>query len=232
MANANAGALTLLRNSWLFKDLDASIIARLGELCATRQYAKGEVVFVQGENGDALYGVVAGEIRVSANSAQGQEMHLNVIQPGEILGEIALLDGGARSASAIATKASMLLVMPRDAFLKLMQQEHSLASHFMVLLCQRIRWISEIVEDEAFRSVPMRLARRVAILARLHGEETEEGTILRLSQHDLAQFLNVSRQVVNVNLQQWQRDGLVSLSRGAVVVKDFEGLDYASVANT
>ena len=64
---ANLGALTLLRNSWLFKDLEVAIIERLGELCATRQCAKGEVVFVQGEEGDALYGVVAGEIRVSAN---------------------------------------------------------------------------------------------------------------------------------------------------------------------
>lgn len=228
----NVGALTLLRNSWLFKELDAAIIERLGGLCTTRQYSKGEVVFVQGESGDALFAVVSGEIRVSANSSQGQEMHLNVIRPGEILGEIALLDGGERSASAVATKATMLLVMPRDAFLKLLEQEPSLASHFMVLLCQRIRWISEIVEDEAFRSVPMRLARRVAVLARLHGEETSEGTILRLSQHDLARFLNVSRQVVNVNLQQWQRDGLVALSRGVVVVKDFDGLDYASVDNT
>ncbi len=229
---ANLGTLTVLKNSWLFRDLDAPILERISELCSNRQADKGEVLFVQGEPGDALYGVVSGEVRISANSAEGQEMHLNVVRPGEIVGEIALLDGGARSASAVATKNSVLFVMPRAAFLSLLESEQSLAAHFLVLLCQRIRWISEIVEDEAFRSVPMRLARRVVILARLHGEESEEGCVLRLSQHDLAQFLNVSRQVVNVNLQQWQRDGLVSLARGVVIVKDFDALDQASVANT
>jgi len=229
---ANLGALTVLKNSWLFRDLDAEIIQRISDLSRTRNYKKGERLFVQGERGDALYGLVAGEVRISAHSAEGQEMHLNVIRPGEVLGEIALLDGGDRSASATATKASTLFVVPRQEFLSVLASEHQLSSHFLLLLCQRIRWTSEIVEDVAFRSVPTRLARRVAILARLYGEETPQGTLLRLSQHDLAQFLNVSRQVVNVNLQQWQRDGLVALSRGTVLVQDFVGLDQASVANT
>ena len=226
---ANVGALTVLRNNALFRELPRQTLEQLSDLCTNRQYAKGEILFVQGDAGDSLYGVIAGEVRISANSSDGQEMHLNVIRPGEVIGEIALLDGGERSATATATKASTLFRLPRDAFLRLLDSEPGFASHLLVLLCQRVRWTSDIIEDVVFRSVPMRLARRVAILARLHGEPGEDGVVLRLSQNDLARFLHVSRQVVNANLQEWQKAGFIGLSRGAVVVKDFDGLEASTL---
>lgn len=225
---ANPGAMTVLRNNALFRELATPALTRLSELCTNRQYAKGEILFVQGDVGDSLYGVVAGEVRISANSADGQEMHLNVIRPGEVVGEIALLDGGQRSATAATTKASTIFRLPRDAFLSLLDTEPGFASHLLELLVQRVRWTSDIIEDVVFRSVPMRLARRLSILARLHGEPTDEGVVLRLSQNDLARFLHVSRQVVNANLQQWQKEGVIALARGALVVKDFDGLEASS----
>ncbi len=224
----NVGSLTVLRNNALFRELPKETLEQLAELCVNRQYAKGELIFVQGDPGDSLYGVISGEVRISANSADGQEMHLNVIKPGEVAGEIALLDGGDRSASAQATRSSTLFRLPREAFVQLLDAQPGFASHLLVLLCQRVRWTSDIIEDVVFRSVPMRLARRVAILARLHGEQTDEGMVLRLSQNDLARFLHVSRQVVNANLQEWQKAGLVTLARGALVVKDFAGLEAFS----
>ncbi len=225
---ANAGILTVIRQNPLFRGLPAELHEQLTDLCQQRRLSKGQVLFRQGEPGDALFGIVSGELRVSANSLDGQEFHLNVIGAGEVLGEIALLDGGERTASVVATRDSLIFALPRSSFLKTLEREPRLAVHLLTLLCARVRWTSDIVEDVAFRSVPMRLARRVAILARLHGEQTDDGVVLRLSQAELAQFLNVSRQVVNGNLQVWQRLGVVALSRGKVIVKDFEGLEMAA----
>ncbi|MEM6708934.1 MAG: Crp/Fnr family transcriptional regulator [Pseudomonadota bacterium] len=222
---ANTGTLTVIRQNPLFRDLDAGLQQRLAELCTPRRFAAGELLCRQGEPGDALYGLISGQLRISASSFDGQELHLNVIGPGEVIGEIALLDGRERTATATALKESNVFVLPRDAFLALVRSEGQLATHLLELLCQRVRWTSDIVEDVVFRSVPMRLARRVAILGRMHGEAQPEGTLLRLSQSDLAQFLNVSRQVVNVNLQSWQRHGVVELGRGRLLIKSFEQLE-------
>lgn len=224
----NTGILTVVRQNPLFRGLPSELNERVAGLCQPRRLAKGQVLFRQGEAGDALFGIISGQLRVSASSADGQEFHLNVVGAGEVLGEIALLDGGDRTASVMATRDSMIFALPRASFLKLLEEEPRLAVHLLTLLCERVRWTSDIVEDVAFRSVPMRLARRVAILARLHGERTEDGMMLRLSQAELAQFLNVSRQVVNGNLQVWQRLGVIALSRGKVIVKDFDGLEAAA----
>ncbi|MGI9324233.1 MAG: Crp/Fnr family transcriptional regulator [Pseudomonadales bacterium] len=225
---ANPGILTVIRQNPLFKGLPGQLHERVADLCQTRRLAKGELLCRQGEPGNALYGIVSGQVRISANSADGQEFHLNVLGPGEVLGEIALLDGGERTASAAATVDSLVFALPRDTFAQLLKDEPQLSVHLLTLLCARIRWTSDIVEDVAFRSVPMRLARRVAILARLHGEQSPEGMVLRLSQAELAQFLNVSRQVVNGNLQNWQRMDVIKVSRGKLIVRDFDGLEAAA----
>ena len=222
---AHTGILTVIRQNQLFRDLPAELQEQLAGLCTPRTFAAGELLCRQGEAGDALFGLISGQLRISASSEDGQEMHLNVIGPGEVIGEIALLDGGERTATVTAVRESNVFVLPRDAFLRLVRTEGRLAEHLLNLLCARVRWTSDIVEDIVFRSVPMRLARRVAILARLHGESQDGGTLLRLSQADLAQFLNVSRQVVNINLQSWQRHGVVEVGRGRVLVKDFDALE-------
>ncbi|MFK7914502.1 MAG: Crp/Fnr family transcriptional regulator [Pseudomonadales bacterium] len=228
---SNPGILMVVRQNPMFRDLPAALHERVAGLCQMRKLAKGELLFRQGEPGTALFGIISGQLRISANSADGQEFHLNVVGAGEMLGEIALLDGGERTASAFATRDCMVFSLPRDSFLTLVQEESQLSVHLLALLCARIRWTSDIVEDVAFRSVPMRLARRVAILARLHGEQTPEGQVLRLSQAELAQFLNVSRQIVNGNLQAWQKLGVIAVSRGKITVKDFDGLESAAEAS-
>lgn len=222
----------MIRQNGLFKGLPAELHERVADLCQTRRLAKGDLLCRQGEPGNALFGIISGQARISANSADGQEFHLNVVGAGEVLGEIALLDGGERTATVAATTDSLVFSLPRDSFLQLVTDEPQLSVHLLALLCARIRWTSDIVEDVAFRSVPMRLARRVAILARLHGEQAPEGMVLRLSQAELAQFLNVSRQVVNGNLQDWQRLGVIAVSRGKIIVKDFDGLEAAATESS
>ena len=221
---ANPGATALLRSSPLFKTLPTGTIEKIVGLGFNRAFETHHVLFRQGDPGLALYGIIAGEITVSTSSTDGQVLRLNTQGPGEICGEIALLDGGVRTATASITQPSTLFVLEREPFLRLLEDEPKLTIQLLALACERIRWTSRLLEESAFMSVPERLASRLTWLRDTVGTEVPEGVKIQISQANLAQYLSVSRQVVNGYLQEWQHQGHISLSRGAVVIHDASGL--------
>lgn len=218
----------MLERSPLFRRLPAASLERVAALATQRHYRAGEIVFSQGDAGDALYAVVAGRIRISAGTADGREMSLNIMEPGDTFGEIALLDGGSRTATATATESSELVAIRRDHFFALLEREPRVALELLKLCGERLRWTSDLVEDAALLDAPARLAKRLLSLGALHGERGTAGTTLRISQEDLATFLGVSRQVVNQHLQAWKSQGWVELGRGSVTVRNEEALRKAS----
>jgi CRP-like cAMP-binding protein len=171
-----------------------------------------------------LYGVVTGRVRISASTRDGKEMFLNIMEPGDTFGEIALLDGKPRTATASATAVSELIIITREQFLALLQREPALSVHLLQLLCQRIRWTSGWAEDSALLAVPTRLARRLLSLAKLHGRNTGNGVQLTISQEEMGRFLGLSRQSVNQYLQEWKAQKWVDLGRGKVTVMDESAL--------
>ncbi len=210
----------MLRRSPLFRGLTPPALERIVELAGQRSYSADEVVFSQGDPGDALYAVITGKVRISAGAADGREIFLNIMEPGDSFGEIALLDGGTRTASATATLPSELVTIRREHFLGLLEREPRVALELLRLCGERLRWTSGLVEDAALLKAPARLAKRLLSLGRLHGEPSARGVTLRISQEDLARFLGVSRQVVNQYLQGWKGRGWVELGRGTVTVRD------------
>lgn len=151
-------------------------------------------------------------------------MFLNIMEPGDTFGEIALLDGAPRTATASATAQSELILIKREPFLSLLQQEPKVTFHLLQLLCQRIRWTSGLAEDSALLASPARLARRLLSLARLHGPDPQRSARLALSQEEIARFLGLSRQMVNQYLQQWKAQGWVALGRGQITLVDQRAL--------
>jgi CRP/FNR family cyclic AMP-dependent transcriptional regulator len=131
-----------------------------------------------------------------------------------------LLDGGSRSASAIAVDDSQVYGIERAAFVAFLDRTPELARSLIKLLCQRVRWMTGLLEASAFLGLPARLARWLIMLAAQQGVAHPRGVEVRVSQQDLAQFLGVSRQSVNEVLQAWRADGLVDLGRGRIVVLD------------
>jgi CRP-like cAMP-binding protein len=224
-------ATTLLERNRLFRGLPVGTIEQIAALSTRRPYAEGALIFSQGDAGDALYGVITGRVRISASGPDGREMFLNIMEPGDTFGEIALLDGNPRTANASTTAASELLLIPRDAFMLLLQREPRLAQHLLRLLCQRIRWTSGLAEDSALLSLPARLARRLLSLGKLHGHNTLEGVHLLISQEDIARFLGVSRQVVNQHLQGWKANGWVALGRSRLTLLDPQALQRTAESN-
>jgi CRP/FNR family cyclic AMP-dependent transcriptional regulator len=217
--NRHMNADLIIERNSLFRGLPRETRARIAGLATRRVYDEGTVIFMRGDPGDSLCGVATGRVRISASGPGGKEVFLNIMEPGDAFGEIALLDGSPRTATATAMARTELIVIPRDAFSALLQSQPQLAAHLIQLLCKRVRWTAELMEDTALLSVPARLAKRLLSLAGAFG-----GTKVVLSQEELAQFLGVSRQIVNQHLQAWRGKGWISLGRGSITIVDSQAL--------
>jgi CRP/FNR family transcriptional regulator, cyclic AMP receptor protein len=219
----NPGAMSVLRGNPIFRELPEDLLAEVAELCENRCYRRNEVIFAEGTPGTKLYGVIAGRLRISTSSLEGRDLHLNVVEQGEIVGEIAFLDGGTRTATGRAAEAVTCFEIDRVPFFRLLERTPLLSVHLLQLVCRRVRWMTRLVADSAFLSVPQRLATRMLYLARRAGADTEIAEI-KISQAELAEFLGISRQVVNSYLRAWQREGRVELARGKILIKDMSRL--------
>lgn len=213
-------ARTVIERNALFRGLATPIIAQIVSLASRRSYEVGAVVFLRGDAGDALYGVATGKVRISVSGAAGKEVFLNIMEPGDSFGEIALLDGEPRTATATTLTPTELVIIQREPFLALLRKEPSLALHLIHLLCTRTRRAHELLEDSALLDAPARLAKRVLTLASVHGRPVADGKRLAISQEELAQFLGLSRQIVNQHLQTWRGNGWINLGRGSVTIVD------------
>jgi CRP-like cAMP-binding protein len=220
----------MLQRSPLFRGLAPAVLERIAALATQRGYRRGEVLFRSGDAGDALLGVVSGRIRISTGNAEGREIFLNIMEPGDTFGEIALLDGGPRTATATAIEPSELVSLRRGPLFELLEREPKTALELLKLCGERLRWTSGLLEDSVFLDAPARLAKRLLSLGELHGEKTAAGNRVRISQEELASFLGVSRQAVNEQLQDWKARGWVALGRGSVTVQDAAALKAASGA--
>jgi CRP-like cAMP-binding protein len=219
--------LDVLRNHYLFANLPPELQNRILTLPVSRQFRKGETLFLKGDEGNALYALVSGMVRISSSAGDGREITLNIMEPGDVFGEIAFLDGLPRTADATAMAASEALILRRSDFMPILQREPQLALHLIELLCERLRWTSETVQDAALLSLPARLAKRLLYFATLYGQRAEGGAVritLRLSQSDIAQFMGTSRETINKQLQTWRRDGLLDIDGGRILILDRAGL--------
>lgn len=217
-------AKAVLKANRLFRDLPDGTVDKLASLAIRRTVRKGTRIFAQGDPGDSLMGLIAGQVRISANTATGKEVFLNIMEPGDSFGEIGVLDGDRRTAGAVALTNAELFVIRRRDLLEMIERDPKLAAHLIALLCRRLRWTSELIEEAAFLSAHTRLARRLVRLADEHGTATPDGVLLRLSQAELAGFMSVSRQIVNQYLQDWRRRGWITLGRGKVTIRDANAL--------
>lgn len=202
----------ILRMNPMFADLGGEEIQRIAALCHTQQLGGGEVLFQKGDAGDALYGIRRGQIKIETGGADGARLTLNFLGPGDMFGEVAVLDGQARTADAAAAEPTELFVLRRGDFLAHLEREPRVAIKLIGLLCQRIRWMSERMEESVLQPLPVRLARRLCALA------ADFGTEVHISQEQLGVFVGAARESVNRQLQQWRREGIVDLQRGRILL--------------
>lgn len=217
----------MLEQSELFANLDPQTLAGLSERVGLRKLAKGELLFNFGDPADHMYVVAKGRVRIWAVSASGAEVTLNVLGPGACVGEIAVLDGSERTAGASALEKAELIVISRAAFDYALDRDPQLARNAIALLCNRMRWVSQRMEDSALRSASERLARLIVFLSRDYGVERETGiyVAMNLTQGELARWAQMSRESLNKTLNRWADEGLISQSRGTIEIHDPDRLE-------
>jgi len=213
----------------LFEGLDEQELAKVGALAQVRNFPARSVVVTQGEPALALFAIIRGHLKVVSYGPDGRDTVLGIMGPGEIFGEVALIDGGPRSATCTAVDACDLLVIERAQFLKLLEESPGISVKLLYVLAQRLRRLSQRSEDAAFLDVPSRLARSLLDLAARFGERSQPpGSSIRiglkLSQQELGDLVGATRESVNKHLGDWTRQGIMKLEAGRMIISDIESV--------
>jgi CRP/FNR family cyclic AMP-dependent transcriptional regulator len=211
----------LFERHFLLGQLSSQEIDALIAHSRVARYPAGREIFAKGSPGQSMMAVLRGIVKISSPSPAGKEIVLNLINPGEIFGEIAVIDGEARTADAVALTDCELLVLDRRDVMPILERHAEICMTLLKILCQRLRHTSEQVEDVLFRHLESRIAKALLQLTAGGGAEPRGlSADLRLSQRELGNLVGGSRESVNKHLQSWHRAGLIRLARGSIVIRD------------
>jgi CRP-like cAMP-binding protein len=216
----------------LFAGLDADGLASLTRGMRVRRFRRGETIFHLGDPGDALFIVMRGSIKITLPADTGDEAILATLRPGDFFGELALLDGAPRSATAVAIEPTETYVLPRDRFRDLIATEPVMREALLATLAAEVRRLTHHVEELHFLDITGRLASRLARLASEGGADRLPDGSVRLAgpltQGDLAAMIGCTRQSVNKLLGMFSDDGLIRMERDRIIVLDLDGLGRAA----
>lgn len=208
----------------LFADCEQAELSDIIARGQVRQYKPGQELMAQGEEGKTLFIILKGLARVSMVAANGREIILDYAEPGHVLGEIAFLDGGDRTATVEAIEAVEALILTRGAFADIIEKHKGLSLRLLKAMARRLRQNNAVIEaDRAYTSGP-RLARFLLRLMMGDGTGPENQLKLALSQGELGNFAGMSREQINRQLSAWAENGIVTLKGGRVTILDREAL--------
>lgn len=218
MAVKGLDASTVLRTTELFSGLDDEAAEQIAKLLVPRQFRRGQPLFHQGDPGNALFVVVDGTVVVYMTSEDGERMVLTTLGPTDVLGEIALLDEGTRSASAEAVEATSTLSLSRAAFLDVVRDNPGLVDTLLRSMGALVRRLSEQASDFVFLDLPGRVAKAILRLA----DDSGGGPPYEVTftQSRLAEMVGGSRQSINQILHHFAGRGMLEIqSRGLLVTR-------------
>lgn len=199
----------------LLRSAPAGDLAAIAAASRLRKFRRGQVVFATGDPSDTLIVVISGCVKVVVRSADGGELTLTIIQPGGVLGELSVADGGPRSADAETLEESQLLLVPRETIRDICARVPAAAQALNDSIVATLRRLTEAVSDLVFLDLPRRVAK--VLLGQPRGDD---GVIrLRMSQEQLARQAGGSRQSVNAALRSFERRGWIEVRDRAVTVK-------------
>ena len=220
---APGNKLAVLRKHPIFCDLDPEALDQLCRYAKHATLKRGAAIFSKGDAGNSLVAVIRGTVKISISSAEGRSAILNLIGPGEIFGEVALLDGLARTADATANSNCEIFVIDRREFLPFVRSQPALAMKFIELLCARLRWTSDQVEEVILQDLAGRLASALIRLTEKH-KLAPGGRTIAITQQEISEMVGMTRESINKQLRAWATRNWVRLEHGAIVVLDTESL--------
>lgn len=221
MAEVPETSAELLKSVTLFADLEEEELERFSHVAVPRSFPAGARVFHEGDSSDACYIVREGSFRVTREHTDGRAITLATLGPGEIFGELAMLDGDQRSASAEALTDGELLALPARDVRSLLARHPEIALKLVAGLVRRLRAANVRLSRQSFQTVPSRVAGILSQLSSEAQDNGETGTVtIRMNQSDLAQLAGTSRESVSRFLAELERAGVVNCGRGRVTVLD------------
>ena len=215
--------LSVLRKQPIFCDLDPEALDQLCRYAKHTTLKRGTTIVSKGDPGNSLIVVISGTIKISVSSPDGRSAILNLIGPGEIFGEVAVLDGKARTADATANSNCEIYVIDRRDFIPFVRSQPALAMKFIELLCTRLRWTSDQVEEVILQNLPGRLASALLRLTEKH-KLAPAGRTIAITQQEISEMVGMTRESINKQLRAWAARNWVRLEHGAIVVLDVAAL--------
>jgi CRP/FNR family transcriptional regulator, cyclic AMP receptor protein len=212
-------ARRLLANCILFRGLVTGERDEVVARARIRHFAAGETIFLMGSPGTSMIAVLRGTVRISVPSPEGREIVLAILQPGEVFGEIALLDGKERTADARAMTGCDLAVLERRDVMEFLERQPNAWPRLVEVLCGRLRASDLHMAELAMQPLAVRLAK---VLLRMVHPETlgRPADRVQVSQRELGNIVGAARESVNKCLSEWQRSGCVRIEGTWITISD------------
>jgi CRP/FNR family transcriptional regulator, cyclic AMP receptor protein len=216
----------VLRRAPLFDALDDEGARVLRRQMSEVKLSRGEHLFMEGDDGDALYVVIEGKVKLTRAAPDGRENLLSVIGPGEMFGELSLFDPRPRTSSASAVTDAALASLKHEALIPWLRERPDVSLHMLRQLARRLRRANDVNADLVFTDVPGRVAKNLLDLAERFGNQESDGLHVHhdLTQEELAQLVGASRETVNKALADFAARGWLQISARSVLILDPERL--------
>jgi CRP/FNR family transcriptional regulator, cyclic AMP receptor protein len=216
----------IVRSAPLFAALDEDAASSLRQSMVEVWLGRSEELFSEGDQGDRLYVIVEGKIKLGRSSSDGRENLLAILGPGEMFGELSLFDPGPRTATATSVGDSRLIGLGHDALEPWLLRHPEVAQKLLNALARRLRRTNETLADLVFSDVPGRVAKALLDLSTRFGKPADDGVLVahELTQEELAQLVGASRETVNKALADFASRGWLRLEPRSVVIMDIERL--------
>ena len=218
--------IDVVRKAPLFAALDDETARALMESMTSSHLERGDTLFREGDQGDRLYVIGEGKIKLGRTSVDGRENLLAVLGPGEMFGELSLFDPGPRTATATSIAEAQLIALSHEDLDSFLAGRPAVAANLLAALARRLRRTNETLADLVFTDVPGRVAKALLDLSTRFGRPADDGILVahELTQEELAQLVGASRETVNKALADFATRGWIKLEARAVLLTDVERL--------
>lgn len=228
MTDVNDSLLFELKQHAFFESMSDQAMRDMIALTQNKIFKVRSTIFNQGDEGESLYIILSGRVKISTMSSAGKETVLCFMGPGDVLGEIAVLDGDTRTASAVVIEETQTLILHQGAFLSFLEKHPKVALHIIKVLCGRLRKTDQFVEEMTTLQAGPRLAKALLRLADQYGRPAgTDGSVLiniKLSQANLGAHAGLMRENVNRQLKMWEEEGILRSESGMITLTQMHEL--------
>ncbi len=212
--------IDFLKNIELFSSLTDEELIQISNRIIVKEFARNETILLEEETNAFMYIILLGKVKVVQTTAGGKEIILAIHQAERFFGELSLIDGKTSSATVMAMEESLIAIISKENFYALLYSQSKVLENLLHILCSRLRESWKRIHILNFREAPQRMKMLFTILSGENGKNTPEGTIinLKLTHQEMADMAGLTRETVTRVLGQWQKDGLITVSRNRFIL--------------